>query len=67
MFQSYNYFLHVSYIFFHDSVYATYMIMELTDGINFFFFQNEQDKVLCQIYKTISFCFIYMKYLFILT
>lgn len=44
MFQSYNYFLHVSYIFFHDSVYATYMIMELTDGIIFFFFKTNKIK-----------------------
>lgn len=51
MFQSYNYILHVSYIFFHDTVYATYMIMELTDGINFFFFKTNK----------IKFCVIYTK------
>lgn len=51
MFKSYNYFLHVSYIFFHDSVYATYMIMELTDGIKFFFFKTNK----------IKFCVIYTK------
>lgn len=53
MFQSYNYLLHVSYIFFQDSVYATYIIIELTDGIKILFFFFKTNKI--------KFCVIYTK------